>query len=312
VFTGSSRVCLGVDGQTVMHNLERDCVVFNYGIPGAGLFVQDVYLRRLRSLGIKPDIVFVEIMPAYLDERLPDQYGDNVVGFCADEVSRLPATLQSLRGPVRKWALSRLLSATPIRTEVCGAISFNPECGEDAVHRDLRALDKSGWLAVDHPPQDRPRLKEIAHRQLDGSYRGFHLSDERERQLAAIIKAGQKDGAQVVLLLCPEGSEFRQLYSPEMHKEISNLLARLKERFGVPVVDARDWMADDYFFDMHHLRPDGARLFSARLAREALAPQLEARTKPIDIRSRPSIPLAATSYSPVHFLAIPATPGSSP
>ena len=70
-------------------------------------------------------------------------------------------------------------------------------------------------------------------------------------------------------ILMPEAEEFRRLYSPGMKASLPQLLADLRECYGVTVIDARTWIADDCFWDAHHLMPHGAAQFTERL-REAV------------------------------------------
>jgi hypothetical protein len=273
LFIGSSRVEFGVHCQTIMETARTRSLAFNCGIQGAGLFLEEVCLNRLIASGIRPDIVFVEIMIPYLDARLPDQRTFEAARLSASEVSRLRPTIQSFRGPFRKWAAGRLLPLNRHQAELCWTLALDRP--RDGLQRDLRDFDPHGWLPADFPPEKRPAMTHLAHEKLDELYREFQLSDEQEERLSGIIAECQHDGARVALLICPEGSEFRQLQSPEMQKAVPEMLSRLQKKYDVPLIDARDWMDDDQFYDMHHLHPAGARKFSARLAREGVEPLLE-------------------------------------
>jgi hypothetical protein len=79
-----------------------------------------------------------------------------------------------------------------------------------------------------------------------------------------------------LLLLMPEGSEFRSWYPPGSGPLIDRYLAVLGRQYGVPVIDARKWMADRYFFDSHHLLSKGATQFTQRLGQQVLEPFLRA------------------------------------
>jgi hypothetical protein len=77
------------------------------------------------------------------------------------------------------------------------------------------------------------------------------------------------------LLLVPEGTDFRGLYSPAARGTIDAYLSRLRQEHGVPVIDARDWVGDDGFWDSHHLLRTGAVTLTRRFGRggaAALAP----------------------------------------
>src|SRR5207237_524921 len=89
------------------------------------------------------------------------------------------------------------------------------------------------------------------------------------RELLALCRAR---GIQVRLLLTPENSEFRSWYGPHGQQHLQEYLAQLRRDFGVETTDARQWVADGYFCDPHHLRTAGAKVFTQRLAREVLLP----------------------------------------
>jgi hypothetical protein len=79
-----------------------------------------------------------------------------------------------------------------------------------------------------------------------------------------------------VLVLMPEGSEFRSWYPPSELPQIESFLGALQREYQVPLVDARTWIADDDFADSHHLLLPGAAQFTKRLGQEVFpsgAPQ---------------------------------------
>ena len=71
-------------------------------------------------------------------------------------------------------------------------------------------------------------------------------------------------------MLAPESSEFRSWYPEPGRSRIPPLLAEL----GATVFDAREWLPDDQLGDGHHPTGAGPEVFTARLARDALAPWL--------------------------------------
>src|SRR5262249_16856265 len=77
------------------------------------------------------------------------------------------------------------------------------------------------------------------------------------------------------LLYMPEESQLRHWYPPHVDMAINAYFAGLRQDFGVPLVDARDWVEDCYFSDFVHLLPSGAREFTGRLEREAIPGLLE-------------------------------------
>jgi hypothetical protein len=74
--------------------------------------------------------------------------------------------------------------------------------------------------------------------------------------------------------LTPESSEFRGSYSPAAVRLVDDYCGGLGREYGVPVVDARDWLPDEAFVDSHHVVRTWARPYTERLAREAVVPEL--------------------------------------
>jgi hypothetical protein len=72
----------------------------------------------------------------------------------------------------------------------------------------------------------------------------------------------------VVLVVTPESSVFRSWYPPEAVAAMQRLLAQLHDTWGVPIIDAREWLPDKDFSDGHHPLPDGAEAFTLRLIEE--------------------------------------------
>jgi hypothetical protein len=88
--------------------------------------------------------------------------------------------------------------------------------------------------------------------------------DELLRECAA-------DGVPVVVMVPPEGSEYRSWYPPAVEAALTAFLDRLRAVHGVPVLDARGWLPDEAFADGHHVVRTFARSYTERLAREAIA-----------------------------------------
>ena len=82
----------------------------------------------------------------------------------------------------------------------------------------------------------------------------------------------------------PESQVFQSWYGPCAQRCLGDYLSTLQRDFRTPVVDARNWVAEEGFVDGHHLAYGGAVIFSERLGREVLRPLLE---------ERPQVPLAS-------------------
>ena len=79
------------------------------------------------------------------------------------------------------------------------------------------------------------------------------------------------DHLPAALVLMPEGSAFRSWYSPPMWAQIQGFLNDLGCEFTAPLINARDWVADEDFYDSHHMFAHGAAVFTERFGPEVLA-----------------------------------------
>ena len=275
LFLGSSRIACGIDAERMTRSFNGEAVVFNFGIPKAGPFAQRVYLERLNASGLLPDVLVIEVMVPLLGGREApfEERGIDGERFAISELADLPFA-KNFRGAYRKWLLHR---AVPVQAH--GA-ELRQQCGLDDVtpslelRRENAELDAYGWRASGLPPERAAEVTALAHRQYDEGYRSFAVNPEQARRLDELIARCRELGVMPILMLMPEGSEFRRLLAPEGEARLRALLGGFQAKYQVRVIDARAWMRDDAFIDMHHLDGQAAMTFSARLAREAFGPNL--------------------------------------
>ncbi|WP_020469287.1 DUF1574 family protein [Zavarzinella formosa] len=278
LFLGSSRVALGVDAKQIT---EPGRIVFNFGMPGAGPFMMDVYWDRLQASGVRPDVVFVEFMhPFYNDtsSRTLDHSYLDASRLSVQEARTLVGYGNRSTGALRRMAIARLFPAGRHGPDLCEAIglgALNTGTAKDPLQG---KLDLFGGRALDVPPEKRDDMRGLAHKQYDPFYPDFSLAHDPAERLKQLLRKVRQSGATVKILLTPEGSEFRVMMSPEMAKAINEFMAKLEAEFDVEILDARDWMPDSAFYDQHHLLPSGGKLFA-----EQLRPHLDPlRRKPCD------------------------------
>lgn len=276
VVVGSSRTLNGFDAKHAADLLDQRALVFNFGIPSSGPFLERIWLERLHAGGIKPDHLFIEVIPAHYNSRaLPaDQRSLDGARLTAVELSDLPLNLTSIRGPLYRWALGRAFPTYRHQAELRASLRIDEHAAEVRQDNELQIIDRFGWQPREAPAHLRPALTGLAHRQYDPCFKNFRLDEHQVERLRLCIESSQNAGISTHLILPPEGTEFRNLYSAEMHVAIDRMLENLRQKYRVTVVDARNWVEDNGFSDMHHLQPEGARVFSDRLAREAIAPAL--------------------------------------
>jgi hypothetical protein len=134
--------------------------------------------------------------------------------------------------------------------------------------------DESGWVPLKRRPAEGQR-RALARAEVE--YRRclqfFRLSP---RVLAtvheAVLRCRQK-GVRPALVLMPEGPTFHSWYPAAVRAQIDQALAQLSQDADVPLLDLRDSVGEDGFLDSHHLYPEGAVLYSRRLA-ERIVPLL--------------------------------------
>jgi len=138
-------------------------------------------------------------------------------------------------------------------------------------------MDASGWLpwrTADATGAERQVAIARAYRQYWPLLDRFRISPGPAGALNDLLTLCRRHGASPLLLIMPEGNEFRSWYSPEARTQIDDYLARLSRDYQAPLIDAREWMADEAFLDSHHLTRAGAMEFSQRLMQRVLGPLL--------------------------------------
>ena len=272
---GSSRVLNGFYVKASTQMIDNKALLFNFGIPSTGPNLEKIWLQRLAADGIKPDILFLEVIPAHFNSMAlpPDLHGVDGARFTFGEMNEIPGLQHSLSRITGSWALGRALPNYRHQAELRGHLGIDEHANGEQLHKELLSIDEYGWEPR-LTAQDSRLMTMLAHRQYDFCYRDFQLSENQVRVLEENIAFCQRQGIRTVLLLMPEGSEFRNLYSPEMSESVAGMLARLREKYNVPAVDARTWVADELFIDMHHLLIEGSIVFSERLSQEVIGPIL--------------------------------------
>jgi len=281
VMLGSSRTLNGLRAGPIEQGLRQQTdnptVLFNFGIPAAGPVMHLLILKRLLSNGIRPDGLLVEVMPAYLagvDSRwtaagLPLQ---RLWPADMPEIKALDPRHRDRSSPWRRQAwlwpcyahrLSILRYLAPMLLPAEQRCDFS------------RRIDDCGWVEVPDMPGSaaaRRSHTEKAHQQFAGYWNDSQPGGPSCDALRRLLRLCRHEGIAVKLVIMPEGQTFRSWYPEAGWRAFEAFLEELRREFGVEVVNAREWIEEDGFFDSHHLLPAGAERFSARLGREVLAP----------------------------------------
>jgi hypothetical protein len=156
----------------------------------------------------------------------------------------------------------------------------------------VASMDPFGWqLAVGSvKPEERKRYEKIAFDGYRPLYASLKPAERARRALEDLLALCRDKGIQVRLLVMPESSGFRALHVPEARREFEAYLGRLQREWGLPLTDARDWVADNDFWDGHHMLPEGARELTLRLWGTVLAREAPKQAGPSLTSGRPGRP----------------------
>ncbi len=265
VVLGSSRTAYGLDAASLSRNAHA--LVFNFGIMGSAPLMHLVNLRRLLDRGVRPDLLYVEVMPPLLADQQPplEEKLLEVSRLSLGEVLSLGRYSHDRLRLLRHWCSARLLPCTH-------CIGLHSWLTGDSPAPMPGWLDGHGWRARTDVlgEEDFRQGRGLARRQYAAPCSVPAVAAGSRRALEDLLALCRREGIVVRLLLMPEGRGFRDLYTPAARQAVAVLLARLRERWGVPVVDARTWVEDAGFWDNHHMLPAGARRFTSRFRRESL------------------------------------------
>ena len=101
--------------------------------------------------------------------------------------------------------------------------------------------------------------------------------------LSELLSLAQEERIATALVLMPEGPVLRSCYPPQTWQRVHASLEGLGRQFGYPLINAREWVAEEDFSDSHHLLPSGATLFTERLGRELVLPALLAPSSAVKV-----------------------------
>jgi hypothetical protein len=278
---GTSHVADGVCGQVVEKDLEsrmgRRVIVFNFGIAGNRAVNDVLNLERLRFDGVRPDLVLAEMMPATLVELSVvqlDTFAVNRFGL-VDRVRlhRMHFPLRTMPGERwYNWGLpcysNRYESMSVLMPEI-----LPPNLRHDRE----RNCDASGWVKPWYPtaPEKLLAARKDARKSNAGLLQS-RLGGPFLSSMDEIVKICARERLPLGLLWMPEGSVYRGLYSPELLASLAEMQGRLAAEHNATLVNAREWVSDEHFYDTHHLLPEGATIFTTRLAEQAIEPMLRA------------------------------------
>jgi hypothetical protein len=278
VMLGSSRTAYGLAASGLEPPLSaavgQPVVVYNFGLLGAGPVTELLTLRRLLEDGIRPSLLLVEVLPPLLAGQVPlHEVEERRLPACSlrsDELTLVESYSGSRRSRLREtWCRSCLLPWYYHRFALVSKIM--PVLLHHTSRRNgFDGADESGWVPIHAPPELRDQALARAHREYAHYLNGFRLGGPAVKGLKELLDLCRAEHVPVTLVMMPEGPAFRSWYPPSAWSQIEAHLNDLHQRYNVPVINARDWLPEEDFWDSHHLLPGAATRFSERLSREVL------------------------------------------
>jgi hypothetical protein len=278
---GSSRAMYGFQPECLSGKASPDgrpILAFNFALAGAGPMREWLCLRSLLERGLRPDLLLVEVIPLLLNDSGPERQCEEnwlyVPALAATDVSRLQRFSTRPTHLTRTWLRARLVPEYTLRANILGWLDHRWLLPSSRPWLWAR-MDRWGWVpqtetAALPPPQARQEGVAFSRRYFLPALSDYRIGTEPARALADLLELCQREKVPALLVLMPEGPEFRSWYTTRALSEIDQLLAGLRRTYSVGLIDARTWVPEEGFLDSHHLLPAAATEFSARLAGEVL------------------------------------------
>jgi hypothetical protein len=269
---GSSRTKMALRAERLNHPQDVTApVVVNVAQRGAGAIQQLTTLERFLSRGVRPRLVFVEIMPMGLSARggrSMEESFNSVTRFSAAEVADAWRYCSRPLEFCYPWLRTRVWPCQRFNFEMRAALAIDTAEG-----RQPRYVSSDGWGWLTGPER-LPR--EQVEAETRDALAGFQdalaqaaVAPGTVQIFRDIVELCRREQMAVVFVVPPEGSAFRN-FAPDVALRQAAAVHQLARELTVPLVDARTWIDDDRFSDGHHALPPGADQYTERFGREVL------------------------------------------
>jgi hypothetical protein len=247
-------------------------VAYNFGVPMAGAMHEWLYLRQMLAAGLRPRLLLVEFLPPLLIRNQPDRISveegwTSVRWRSLGEMRALRPYLVRPGEKSQSWLEARLAPWYDYRYFMHGSLIEAFADRRSASWDDFS--DPWGYQLPRYPAAaERAYRQEVAHKEHYQNLHTFQLVPGAIQALRDLLECCRREQIPVVLVLTPESTTFRSWYAPPAAAEIRTLLGELCDAYGVGVIDAREWLADNDLLDGHHVLASGAQTFTTRLLHE--------------------------------------------
>lgn len=266
-------------------------VIYNFAFNGAGFIRQLMYFRRLLAEGVRPRCVLLETWPPLWAES--GFFAESKMVIHEDEPHWRDVPLlyrYFLREPAVGLEAARKCLA-PIRAYRGRLLQVVAQSLSSPAQLSARAKDAMDWVPADDTgwfpltwgpttPEQKRRVLEDGLAQVKPLVDPLRIDPRSDAALRELLEECQSRGIQVALLLMPEHGITRGWYPPQARALIHSYLGRISREHHVPIVDGREWSADEDFADLCHLGRPGVEPLSARVGREVLQPLLNGEPLP--------------------------------
>ena len=267
---GSSRTLMGLNAGQVTAADGR-WLTFNFGDLGAGPMLEQVFLRRLLARGVRPDALLIEIVPLHLATNVVvpmEESGLDTGRLSAGELRMVAGYYRVPCSSGVRWLQARGLPCVSRQRALHDALHVD----ETAAGMDSSAADGFGFLAMpQRPPEARKAAFQASLKEYGRWLPTSQLAPGPVRAVRDLIALCRREHLPFTVVIMPECDRFRQLHPPEFRADFDQFLADTRRAGEFPLLDARGWVTEDGFCDLHHLNVAGAKTFHARLGRELIA-----------------------------------------
>jgi hypothetical protein len=295
VMLGSSRTFYGLKASRLEGRLTAElgqpAVCFNFGLSGAGPVLELLTLKRLLAQGIRPDLLFVEVLPPLLGARVPLREVE-AESIPTDHLWWYDLPLVERYGaPGRKGLRREWWQAWPFPWYTRRVAILN-QLAPSLVPWDrrldwMRSVEPSGDLEANWEtwsPARRRRVLAASQEAWAEYLKDFSLDSPACQSLCELLAVCRRERIPAALVLMPEGPEFRRWYPPGAWEQLQTYLDGLSREWAVPIINAREWLAEEDFLDSHHMLAHGASRFTERFGQQVLLPLVHELNGPADQR----------------------------